>query len=51
MGPQSMAQLLKTWTPAVAMCLMLQAGLIGFGVVVDRWFNPHRPCCNQHLVP
>jgi len=48
--PQPMAQLLKTWTPAVASCLILQAGLIGMGVVVDRWFNPHRPCCSQHLV-
>lgn len=35
---------------AVASCLMLQAGLIGLGLIVDRWLNPKAPCCTQHLV-
>lgn len=35
---------------AAASCLVLQASLIGLGLLVDRWLNPKAPCCIQHLV-
>ena len=44
-----MAQFLKIWLPPVVSCLVLQGSLIGFGLAMDRWFNPEAPCCSQHL--
>lgn len=40
----------KTWVGGVLGCLMIQGGLIGFGLIADHWFNPKAPCCTQHLV-
>jgi len=45
-----MVPLLKTWLPPIATCLMLQAVLVGSGLIVNQWLNPDSPCCTQDLV-
>jgi hypothetical protein len=45
-----MAPLLRSRLHHVITCLLLQGSLIGFGLLMDRWFNPYPPCCTQDRV-
>lgn len=46
-----MARFVKLWLPQVGICLLLQGGLIGGGLMLHRWIlPPGAPCCDQPLV-
>ncbi|MEB3262632.1 MAG: hypothetical protein VKK94_06705 [Cyanobacteriota bacterium] len=45
-----MSRLVRMWLPQMGICLLLQGGLIGGGLVLHRWIAPHSPpCCDQPL--
>lgn len=31
---------MKMWLPQVGVCLLLQAGITGAGLLLQRWFEP-----------
>ena len=45
------ARFVTVWLPQVGVCLLLQGGLIGSGLLLNRWIAPTiAPCCDQPQV-
>jgi len=38
-----MTRILRTWLPPVSLCLLLQASIVGGGVLLNRWFEGPKP--------
>jgi hypothetical protein len=45
-----MVRILRTWIGPVGSCLLLQAAIIGAGLVFQRCIEPTTPCCDSPLV-
>jgi hypothetical protein len=44
-------RIVKVWLPQLGVCLLLQGGLIGGGLLLNRWIAPSvTPCCVQPQV-
>ena len=41
----AVARFVKVWLPQVGICLLLQGGLIGGGLVLHRWIIHPVPLC------
>lgn len=44
-----MTRILRTWLPPVGLCLLLQASIVGGGLLLNRWIVPETPCCDSPL--
>ena len=44
-----MVEKLRVWFPPVGCCLLLQAAIIGTGLVLHRCIEPHPQCCDSPL--
>ncbi len=45
------ARFVTVWLPQVGVCLLLQGGLIGTGLLLNHWIAPiPPPCCDQPQV-
>lgn len=38
------------WLPQVAVCLLLQSGIVCTGWALQHWLADSRPCCDRPLV-
>jgi hypothetical protein len=45
----AMIRILRTWIPPVGSCLLLQAAIIGAGLLLHRCIEPQPPCCDSPL--